>query len=100
MILGKLARLIRSKNAGPFMLTIDIIFENKENYNKVIESKNFNVKKIGQLYRINESEITLIKCEEINAIKISFKRLVSSGDLGDTDVFGGQQHGPLVSIEI
>ena len=33
--LGKLARLIRSKNAGPFELTFDIMFEDPESFERV-----------------------------------------------------------------
>lgn len=98
--LGEMAKLIRSKNAGPFTLTIDIIFENKEAYQMVKKSRNFNAKMIADLYQLDEEEIRLYSLDLVNAIKISFDRQITSGDLGDTDVFGGQQHGPLVHLEI
>lgn len=100
MRLGDIAKLIRSKNAGPFLLTIDILFEDQEAYLKVIDSKSFSLKTICDIYQLEEGSIRLFTCDRINAIKISFNRLVSSGGLGDTDVFGGQQHGPLVDLEI
>jgi len=34
-----LASVIRSKNAGPFELTFDIIFKDKETYEKVKKTK-------------------------------------------------------------
>jgi hypothetical protein len=34
------------------------------------------------------------------ALKASIPRPAPSGDPADTDVFGGQQHGPLVDLEI
>ena len=37
--LGELARLIRSKNAGAFTLTFDIMFETEDAYRKVLASK-------------------------------------------------------------
>ncbi|WP_188206889.1 DUF4387 domain-containing protein [Alkalibacillus aidingensis] len=100
MKLGDLAKLIRSKNAGPFMLTIDIILKSKEHYERVINSNKITKESISELYGIEKGEIHLIHCPEINAIKISFGRLVTSGSFGDTDVFGGQQHGPLVNLNI
>ena len=37
--LGKLARLIRSKNAGPFWLTFDIMFANDADFERVVSAK-------------------------------------------------------------
>jgi hypothetical protein len=34
------------------------------------------------------------------AIKIVVARQIMSGDLGDRDVYGAQQHAPLLEIEI
>ncbi|MGH6620048.1 MAG: DUF4387 family protein, partial [Alphaproteobacteria bacterium] len=36
--IGELARLIRSKNAGPFVLTFDIMFADREVYERVKQS--------------------------------------------------------------
>jgi hypothetical protein len=35
-----------------------------------------------------------------SAIKITIPRPATSGDIDDTDVFGGQQYGPLVDLEV
>ena len=37
MKLYDIAFVCRSKNAGPFQLTIDLMFENLESYNKIKE---------------------------------------------------------------
>jgi hypothetical protein len=34
------------------------------------------------------------------AFKATLPRLVPAGDIGDTDVYGAQQHAPLLDIEI
>lgn len=98
--LGEMAKLIRSKNAGPFNLTIDILFNNKKDYEAVIRSQALSSKRIADLYGLNEDKIQVYQCDMVQAIKISFNRLVSAGGLGDHDVFGGQQHGPLVEMEV
>ncbi|MCM3714193.1 DUF4387 domain-containing protein [Halalkalibacter oceani] len=99
MTLGSVAKLIRSKNAGPFMLTIDIIMDSEENYLLVKHSTKLSKAFIASLYDLTAEEISLIYCDEVKALKISFPRPVSSGDIGDGDVFGGQQHGPLVELD-
>jgi hypothetical protein len=38
--------------------------------------------------------------DRAHAFKASVPRPVASGDPEDGDVFGGQQHGPLVDLEV
>lgn len=100
MKLYELAKLIRSKNAGPFMLTIDILFEDLQSYEKTRDSGKINKQYISRIYGIDEEKIKIFECPDSLAIKISFPRQVSSGGVGDHDLFGGQQHGPLVELVI
>ena len=98
--LADMAKLIRSKNAGPFELTIDIMFDNESNYVKVKNSKKINRTFISKLYRININDIKVVYFDVAYAIKISFPRPIVSGSFRDSDVLGGQQYGPLVDLEI
>src|SRR5690625_4595407 len=100
MKLGDMAKLIRSKNAGPFSLTIDILFENNVYYEQVKRSNHFSKESIARLYKLDDIDVCIFYCDPIRAIKISFDRPVIAGDLGETDVFGGQQHGPIVNMII
>ena len=98
--LSDIAKLIRSKNAGPFVLTIDIMFDDQEKY---LEVKNLNILNntfISDLYRINSNDIKIENFDAANSIKITFPRPYISGSIKDSDAFGGQQYGPLVDIEI
>jgi hypothetical protein len=38
--------------------------------------------------------------EPLLTIKISIPRPIFSGDVNDTDVYGGQFHGPLVKLQV
>ena len=97
----KLANVIRSKNAGPFELTFDIIFKNKEIYETVKKTKIINEELIAKLYNITIDRILVFKEYDLaNAIKFTIKRPKVSGDPGDADVYGCQQHIPLLYIEI
>jgi hypothetical protein len=98
--LGELAKLIRSKNAGPFNLTFDIMFEEEETYRRVIASGAVNREAFSRMYNIPEEKIILVHHDAARAIKISIPRPVFSADLDDSDCYGGQQFGPLVDIEI
>lgn len=98
--LWNLAKLIRSKNAGPFELTIDIMFDNEENYLRVKNSNIISVEYISNLYKINPKQILLTNFDPAWSIKITIPRPTISGSLEDSDVYGGQQYGPLVDLEI
>jgi len=98
--LGQLAKFLRSKNAGPFYLTLDIFFNTTEDYEKAKYSGLINKDLISNLYRIDTNDIDIIEFDPAAAIKISFPRPVSSGSVGDSDVYGAQQHAPLFDIAI
>jgi hypothetical protein len=93
-------KLIRSKNAGPFILTIDVMFENSDMFNKCLEQDILSAKNIAEIYGIALEKIDTFAMPMISTIKISFPRSVSQGDLGDSDNHGGQQYAPLLDLEI
>lgn len=101
--LGELATVIRSKNAGPFQITIDIMLANLEDYHRVVRSPAFNAEEVARRYRVKTEEVALIPYERVYAVKITLPRRWGSrgsGSAGDRDVYGAQQHGPLVDLEI
>lgn len=92
--------IIRSKNSGPYELTMDIIFKTFEDFKVACDKKIINEELICKLYKITPNDIiNIVEFEPANAIKITIKRPICSGDLGETDVYGAQQHAPLLSIE-
>lgn len=98
--LWELAKLVRAKNAGPFTLTFDILFADADTYAAVKQSGAISRALFARLYRVPEEEVQFFEHDLAFALKASIPRPVTSGDLEDTDVFGGQQHGPLVDLEI
>ncbi|MEB3764867.1 MAG: DUF4387 domain-containing protein [Desulfurococcales archaeon] len=92
------ASIIRSKNAGPFAITIDILFREKECAVKAYSY--LTPERIASLYKENPSRIEVILYEPANAVKINIPRKIPAGHPGDTDVYGAQQHAPLLELEI
>ncbi|MBI9104708.1 MAG: DUF4387 domain-containing protein [Spirochaetales bacterium] len=96
----ELARVVRSKNAGPYELTLDIIFKNEEDFNIVKEKNLINKTSIAEVYHIKEGEIeNIIYFDPALAVKILLPRRIVSGSPGDSDVYGAQQHAPLLKLE-
>jgi hypothetical protein len=98
--LGDLAGVLRSKNAGALLCTLDVIFENEATYRRVKNSGAISQARIAELYGISANEVSIIPYDVAYAIKITIPRRVPSGHFGDTDVYGAQQHAPLLGIEI
>lgn len=99
--LTEVTDVIRSKNAGPYELTLDIIFSDKDVYQKVCDTNQINEKLICDLYKITPDKIiTIVNFLPANAIKVTMVRPMCSGDIGETDVYGAQQHAPLLAIDL
>jgi hypothetical protein len=99
--LKDVAQVIRSKNAGPFRITFDIIFPDSANYQKVKSTGVINKELFAKLYRIPLDNITsFFQFDPGNAIKVTIRRPIDQGDVGETDMYGAQQHAPLLDIEI
>ena len=98
--LRDIAKVCKSKNAGPFEVTIDIMFETREVFDKVMQSGVVNEQLFARLYGVNAKDVLLTPYPPALAIKGTIPRQVSSGDVGDTDVYGAQQHAPMLDVEI
>lgn len=95
-----IAQVIRSKNAGPFELTLDIIFKDKKWFDAVIKNNAINKNIMSQIYKVPEQDVlSIIFFEPAAAVKITMKRPLVAGNIGETDVYGAQQHGPLLELE-
>ena len=95
-----LAKLVRSKNAGPFWLTFDIMFDDPDIYRQVRDSNLIDKATILRLYPQDPDRVMVFACDAALAIKVSFPRSRSSGSPLDSDVFGGQQYAPLLDLTI
>ena len=99
--LHKLAKTIRSKNAGAHFYTFDVIFDDRDRYQKVMATGVLTPELIASLYGVGLNRIeAFVPYPPGNALKITLRRTYSSGDVGDSDVYGAQQYAPLLDIQI
>jgi hypothetical protein len=95
-----IAKVCRSKNAGPFHLTIDVAFDDAAMYEKVKATGVLGPALFAKLYNVPESQVLFTPYGPGYAFKATIPRLKSAGDIGDTDVYGAQQHAPLLDVDI
>jgi hypothetical protein len=98
--ISEIATVCTSKNAGPFELTVDVVFGSRELYDRVAATGVLNVGLIARLYDVSENQVLFTPYPAGNAFKATIPRRIPSGDVGDTDIYGAQQHAPLLDVEI
>ena len=96
--LTDLAAVIRSKNAGPYELTLDVIFRTEAGYRWVLDSGALDAATIAAAYRVPVEAVHWVAFHPARAIKATLRRPVVSGDVADTGVYGAQQHAPLLDL--
>jgi Domain of unknown function (DUF4387) len=96
--LGDLAELVRSKNAGPFWMTLDVFFATDADYERAAASGVLTEDTIARLYQVDPATVALYRLPDIRVIKASFPRPVVQGSFADRDMHSGQQHIPLAGL--
>src|ERR1043166_2540665 len=98
--LDSIAKGIRSKNAGPCLLTLDVMLPDEASFayvaSRVGPPRRPGPRRGGR----SENEVAVLPFKPALAVKITLPRDVVSGDVGDRDVYGAQQHAPLLDIEL
>jgi hypothetical protein len=95
-----IARVVRSKNSGPYELVLDIMFRDRASFERLRASGQITESVIAEIYGLPRDKICrIIWFAPSNAVKIVMRRLIVSGAPGDSDVYGAQQHAPLLALE-
>ena len=98
--LGDIADLVRSKNAGPFWMTLDIFFATDSDYEGVAAPGVLERRNVAELYRVPPDDVRIFHLPSLRAIKISFPRPVTQGSFVDRDIHAGQQFIPLSELPV
>ena len=97
----EVAQVVRSKNAGPFRLTLDILFKDRAVYEQVKQGSSVTAATIAELYGLPVDRVTdFVWFDPGKAHKVTLKRPVSSGAPRDSDIYGAQQHAPLLALTV
>lgn len=90
-------RVLRSKNAGPYALTFDIVLREQADFERI--ASGLKAEKVASAYRIPvEGVLGTGRIDELRAFKISIMRRVPAGHIGDSDCYGMNQEQPLARL--
>ncbi|WP_431285707.1 DUF4387 domain-containing protein [Humitalea sp. 24SJ18S-53] len=99
-LIRDIARVCKSKNAGPFELTVDVVFDDPALYRRVKDTGVLSADLFARLYNVSAKSVIFTPYDAASAFKATFPRLLPSGEIGDSDVYGCQQHAPLLDVDI
>jgi hypothetical protein len=104
--LGALASVLRSKNAGPFEITFDVMFATEDEYNLVKQSGILSAKSAADVLGLPEDDV--VWCgyfDPARAFKVTVPRIlggrrVASGSFMEKDVHAAQRYLPLMYMKL
>jgi hypothetical protein len=96
--LADLARIVRSKNAGPTLLSLDVIFEDAADLARAEAA--LTSERVAGLYGVRAGQVRIVPVPAALALKIVLPRAITAGAPFDRDVYGAQQHGPLLAVRL
>jgi hypothetical protein len=94
-----IAKDVRSKNAGPYEITFDIIFNDLEAYNFAKQSSKLTPEYLAPLWHANKKDVIACQFSEpARAFKFTLPRPWQAGGFGERDLHCSQQHVPLLNL--
>ena len=98
--LGEVCRHVRSKNAGPFWVTVDLFFRNEELFRRYRDAPALGAELFERLYGADPKQVKRVPVDSLHVIKISFPRVKPQGWMGERDMHGGQQYARLLDTDV
>jgi len=98
--LEEVCSLIRSKNAGPFMITVDLFFHDQESFDRYVNSKALQPESIGPMFGVQPDQVGFYPVRNLHVLKISYPRKDPQGGMIERDLHGGQQFARIVDLEL
>ncbi len=97
--LNDVCRYVRSKNAGPFWITVDLFFT-PETYDRYRDDPAISAEAFGRLYGAEPDLIKRIPVDDLHVIKFTYPRPTAQGGAVERDMHAGQQYVRLLDLEL
>ena len=98
--LRDVCRHVRSKNAGPYWITVDLFFPDRAALQQHAGSPVLANVAIGRLFDVDASRVKRFIVPELAVLKLSFPRRLPQGGVTERDMHGGQQYVRLLDLEL
>ena len=98
--LRDICRYVRSKNAGPFWVTVDLFFDSAENYARFHDHPTIGREAVARLYAVDPELVKRFAVEPLRVVKISYPRSQPQGGVLERDMHSGQQFVRLLDAQL
>jgi hypothetical protein len=98
--LRDVCRHVRTKNAGPFWITLDMFFKDEPSYELYANSPKLGAAEIARLLGVDESSIKRFSVPDLRVLKMSYPRAHPQGGALERDMHGGQQYVRLLDVDL
>lgn len=98
--LGDVCRYVRSKNAGPFWVTVDLFFDSPETYDRHHDDPAISAQAIAAIYGIDAALVKRFPVKPLSMVKISYPRATPQGGVHERDMHSGQQFVLLLELQL
>lgn len=93
-------RHIRTKNAGPFWITLDLFFPDKDSFEQYANSPQLQPEAIANVFGVDAGLIKRFLVPDLLVLKISYARSKPQGGAFERDIHGGQQYVRLLDVNL
>ena len=97
---SEVCRNVRSKNAGPYWITADLFFADRDGFEAYAASPALASEAIGRLFGVDPDAVKRFAVPNLLVVKLSYPRAKPQGGAVERDMHGGQQYIPLLDIEL
>jgi hypothetical protein len=98
--LREVCRHVRSKNAGPYWITVDLFFRDREMLDRYVDAPALQAAAIAELFDADKGSVKRFVVPDLAVLKLSYARGAPQGGVVERDMHGGQQYVRLLDLEI
>jgi hypothetical protein len=100
MLVRKLCARVRSKNAGPYWITVDLFFRDPASFAAGAAAPELSRESVAALLGASEAEMKRFELPELLVLKYSYPRAEPQGGAVERDMHGGQQYVRLLELDV
>ncbi len=98
--LGEVCRHVRSKNAGPFWITVDLFFRNASDFARYVGAPAIGIDMVAAVFDVDAAQVKRFAIPDLNVVKFSYPRRQPQGWAAERDMHGGQQYVRLLDVDL
>lgn len=91
---------VRSKNAGPFWVTIDVFFNDRDAFEAHRSAGNLSSETIAKVFDSPPQSVKRFEVDSLNVIKFSYPRKLPQGGVLERDMHSGQAFTRMLGLAV